>query len=241
MGETSDARLSRWSIAASATEVEAGASRIDEVGMLLSEVVTGIGRVAGNVRAITVAAEEQSGALIQMTETIRGLDEITHQNARMVDETSTACVSLDERARALAASVGGFRLRQGTADEAHALVRRAAQLFARKGRGCLGEITEATAGFVDRDMYVFAWDRELVYHAFAGKPHNVRKRAAEILGTDVGQLAHDVWAVPAGGGWVDYDFLNPTTGQVAAKTSFIVPVADDLVLGCGVYKSVQRQ
>ncbi|MBW8757179.1 MAG: hypothetical protein JF586_06175, partial [Burkholderiales bacterium] len=43
-----------------------------------------------------------------------------------------------------------------------------------------------------------------------------------------------------GGGWVDYDFLNPSTGQVAPKTSFVVPVTDDLVLGCGIYKTVQR-
>ena len=208
--------------------------------MLLSEVVTGIGRVAGNVRAISAAAEQQSSALVEMTAAVRGLDDITHQNARMVDETSTASASLCDRARMLAGSVGGFRLRQGTADEAHALVQRAAELFARRGRGCLAELTDASSGFMDRDMYVFAWDRELVYHAFAGKPHNVRKRAGEILGTDVSQLQRDVWAAPAGGGWVDYDFLNPTSGQVAPKTSFIIPVADDLVLGCGVYKTVQR-
>ena len=83
--------------------------------------------------------------------------------------------------------------------------------------------------------------RSLVYHAFAGKPHNLRKTAAQILGTDVAQLTHDVWAAAAqGGGWVDYDFLNPTTGLVAPKTSFVVPVGADLVLGCGIYKTVQR-
>ena len=228
-------------IAASGEQVESGASRIDEVGALLADVVSGIGQVAGNVRAITAAAELQSNGLSQMSEAIRGLDDITQENARMVEQTSSASAGLGERAHRLARTVSTFRLRQGTADEAYALVQKAVALYRRRGHACLPEITDAANGFADRDMYVFAWDRSLVYHAFAGKPHNLRKRASEILGTDATQLARDVWSVAAsGGGWVDYDFLNPTTGQVAPKTSFVFPVSADLVLGCGIYKTVQR-
>jgi methyl-accepting chemotaxis protein len=235
------AREIKTLIAASSEQVESGAARIGEVGTLLADVVSGIGQVAGSVRAITSAAEQQSTGLIDMTEAIRGLDDITHENSKMVDQTSVASTGLGDRARRLSSTVGRFRLRQGTADEAQALVRKAAVLFERRGIACLGEITEASNGFADRDMYVFAWDRELVYHAFAGKPQNLRKRADQILGTDVSQLAHDVWAAAAaGGGWVDYDFLNPATGQIAPKTSFVVPVSDQLVLGCGIYKTVQR-
>jgi methyl-accepting chemotaxis protein len=239
---SSAAREIKSLITASSEQVESGASRIDEVGSLLGEVVGGIGRVAQSVRAITSAAEEQSRGLIEVGTAIHGLDEITHQNARMVEQTSTASTGLGDRAQRLARSVGGFRLRQGTADEAHALALRASALFARRGAACLAEITAAAGGFADRDMYVFAWDRELVYHAFAGKAHNVGKRAREILGTDTEKLARDVWAAAAaGGGWVDYDFLNPATGQVAPKTSYVVPAGDGLVLGCGVYKTVQRR
>jgi len=228
-------------IAASGEQVASGASRIDEVGALLASVVAGIGEVAGNVRAITAAAEQQSNSLGQMSEAIRGLDDITQENAAMVERTSSASTGLGERAHKLARTVSTFRLRQGTADEAHALVMKALALWKRRGAACLPEITDAASGFADRDMYVFAWDRSLVYHAFAGKPHNLRKTAAQILGTDVSKLTRDVWAAAAnGGGWVDYDFLNPTTGKVAPKTSFVVPVSDDLVLGCGIYKTVQR-
>ena len=228
-------------IATSSEQVASGALRIDEVGALLASVVSGIGEVAGNVRAITSAAEMQSNSLSQMSEAIRGLDDITQENATMVEQTSSASAGLGERAHKLARTVSAFRLRQGTADEAHALVTKAVALWQRRGAACLAEITDVANGFADRDMYVFAWDRSLVYHAFAGKPHNLRKTAAQILGTDVSQLTHDVWAVAAkGGGWVDYDFLNPATGQVAPKTSFVVPVSNDLVLGCGIYKTVQR-
>jgi len=170
------------------------------------------------------------------------LDDITQKNAQMVDQTSSASAGLGERARQLASAVGGFRLRQGTADEAQALVERAVMHFrGHGGRGSLAAITSADGGFHDRDMYVFAWDRELVYHAFAGKPHNVGKNAQAIIGTDTTQLRADVWdAAARGGGWVDYDFLNPANGQIAPKTSFVLPVDDDLVLGCGIYKTVAR-
>ena len=228
-------------IATSSEQVASGASRIDEVGELLTSVVGGIGEVAGSVRAITAAAERQSTSLRQMSEAIRGLDDITRENAAMVERTSSASSGLGERAQGLTRTVSRFRLRQGTADEAHALVSKAVALYKRRGAACLPEITAAASGFADRDMYVFAWDRRLVYHAFAGKPHNLRKTAAQILGTDVTALTRDVWdAAQRGGGWVDYDFVNPTTGQVAPKTSFVVPVGDDLVLGCGIYKTVQR-
>ncbi len=228
-------------IASSSEQVASGALRIDEVGELLANVVSGIGEVAGNVRAITAAAETQSVNLVQMSEAIRGLDDITQENAAMVERTSSASTGLGQRAQKLAQTVSTFRLRQGTADEAYALVTRALALYKRRGASCLPEITDTANGFADRDMYVFAWDRALVYHAFAGKPHNLRKTAAQILGTDVSRLTRDVWAAAAdGGGWVDYDFLNPTTGQLAPKTSFVVPVSDDLVLGCGIYKTVQR-
>ena len=229
-------------IATSGEQVDTGTSRIDEVGALLANVVSGIGEVAGSVRAITSAAEQQSNSLGQMSEALRGLDDITQDNATMVEQTSSASAGLGERAHRLARTVSAFRLRQGTADEAHALVTRAVALYKRRGAACLPEITDAASGYADRDMYVFAWDRGLVYHAFAGKPHNVGKTGAQILGTDVRQLTHDVWAAAVqGGGWVDYEFLNPSTGQVAPKTSFVVPVSDDLVLGCGIYKTMQRR
>jgi len=228
-------------ISASSAQVESGVSRIDQVGAMLEQVVKGIGEVAGNVRSITAATTEQSVGLTQITQAIAGLDDITQKNSQMVEQASTSSADLGDRARRLAKTVGGFRLRQGTADEAQALVRRAVTLFKRAGQGSLAQITDAANGYADRDMYVFAWDRQLVYHAFAGKPVNVGKRADQILGTDVTQLAHDVWAAAAaGGGWVDYAFLNPTNGQVAPKTSYVVPVSDTLVLGCGVYKTVSR-
>ena len=38
-----------------------------------------------------------------------------------------------------------------------------------------------------------------------------------------------------GSGWVDYQFTNPETGKIEAKTTFVEKV-DMVIIGCGVYK-----
>jgi methyl-accepting chemotaxis protein len=235
------AREIKQLIEASAEEVQSGVGHIDKVSKVLVDIVGGVGELAGKLASITAAAGEQSAGLAQISQAMSHLDDITQQNAQMVDHASSASAGLGDRAQQLSAAVGGFRLRQGTADEAQALVQRAVALFRQSGRGSLAAITDAQGGYSDRDMYVFAWDRELVYRAFAGKPHNVGKNASQIIGTDTSRLRSDVWATAAqGGGWVDYDFLNPANGQIAPKTSYVVPVEDGLVLGCGIYKTVRR-
>jgi len=40
---------------------------------------------------------------------------------------------------------------------------------------------------------------------------------------------------------VDYEFANPLTGQSDLKTSYVEAIADNLVMGCGVYKQVSQQ
>ena len=232
------AREIKQLIEQSTTGIATGVGHIDRVNGVLADILGGIAELAGKMGRITSAVGEQSTGLTQVSQAMTQLDELTQRNARMVGQTSQACADLGERAKQLSAAVGGFRLRQGTADEAQALVQRAVELYRARGAAGLPEISAVGSGFADRDMYVFAWDRQLVYHAFGGKPHNVGKSAQQIIGTDVTKLTHDVWAAAAvGGGWVDYDFLNPANGQVLPKTSYVLPVTDDLVLGCGIYKT----
>jgi len=227
-------------IVTSQEQVNLGVRAIDQVSGMLGEIVEGVGQVAGNVQSIASAAQHQSVALAEITQAIGSLDDITQQNAQLVERASTDAHRLGERAQRLARAVGGFKLRQGTADEAYALVQKAQARYQQIGQGALAEFTDAAKGYTDRDMYVFAWDRQLIYRAFGGKPANVGKQASQVLGTDTRQLGQDVWNTAlAGGGWVDYDFLNPATGQVAPKTSYVVQVSDDLVLGCGIYKTLQ--
>lgn len=43
-------------------------------------------------------------------------------------------------------------------------------------------------------------------------------------------------AAQRGGGWVDYEVVNPVTGAVDEKTSYILPLGSERVIGCGVFK-----
>ena len=43
-------------------------------------------------------------------------------------------------------------------------------------------------------------------------------------------------AAERGGGWIDYEVVNPVTGVVDEKTSYILPLDRDHLIGCGVFK-----
>jgi len=110
-------------------------------------------------------------------------------------------------------------------------------LYRERGAAALQQITADAAAWTDRDMYVFAFDRHGVYRAFGGNAAKVGTSVRDVRGVNGDKLVTDAFACAArGGGWVDYDFTNPVTGEVAAKTSYVEPVEADLVLGCGVYK-----
>jgi methyl-accepting chemotaxis protein len=71
------------------------------------------------------ASTEQSDTLVSVAQRVGDLDQITRENARMVDESTAPRHSLLERAQILREAVSSMRLRQGSADEAHDLLDRA--------------------------------------------------------------------------------------------------------------------
>ena len=235
---SSSAREIKALIGASSEHVETGVVQIAGASRTFEEIVSGIREVAQSVQTIHTSTTEQSSGLAQIAQAVQHIDEITQRNAQMVESAFHSSTQLSERAARLAAAVASFRLRQGSADEALALVRKGVALCAAQGRGGLDSITSAASGLADRDMYVFAFDRQGIYRAFAGKPERVGTAVRDNPGVDGDKLVRDAFEQAArGGGWVDYDFANPQTGAVDLKTSYVEPVGDDLVVGCGVYKS----
>ena len=233
----SSAREIKGLIAASAKNVDTGVAQIDGASRTFADIVSGIRDVADSVHTISVGTAEQSSGLDQIAQAVQHIDEITQRNAQMVEGAFHSSFVLSERAEKLAAAVASFRLRQGSADEALALVRRAVELYQSEGQGALARLTDGKSGFSDRDMYVFAFDRQGVYRAFAGKADKIGTAVRDNPGVDGDKLVADAFEQAArGGGWVDYDFANPQTGAVDLKTSYVEAVTPDLVLGCGVYK-----
>jgi methyl-accepting chemotaxis protein len=224
-------------IGASAEHVKTGASQIGGASRTFADIVQGIREVADSVHTIKTSTAEQSSGLDQIAQAVQHIDEITQRNAQMVESAFHSSSQLSERAAMLSDAVRSFRLRQGSADEALALVRKAVEIYQARGGSALAHLTETASGFSDRDMYVFAFDRQGIYRAFAGKPEKLGTAVRDNPGVDGDKLVRDAFEQAArGGGWVDYDFANPQTGTVDLKTSYVEPVTADLLMGCGVYK-----
>jgi signal transduction histidine kinase len=173
-----------------------------------------------------------------MATAVGNLDEITRQNAVMVDESQQSAQSLVARAAALGEAVGSIRLRQGSADEAIGLVRRAVDLIARQGRQAADAVLHSTEhGFVDRDLYVFLIDRQGHYRLHGAKPAMEGKRVHELPGIDGDRFVREAWAAAeSGGGWVEYQIINGATGQVQPKASWVQQLDSGLIVGCGIYR-----
>jgi signal transduction histidine kinase len=87
-------------------------------------------------------------------------------------------------------------------------------------------------------MYVFVLDRSGTYLAFGGNPAKVATLVQDIPGIDGQGLVDKIFEQAAHEpGWVEYDINNPTTGLVQSKMSYVMQ-ADDLAVGCGVYKNL---
>lgn len=232
------AREIRALIQASSAQVDASVQRIRHAGDNLAQIVSGVRSVATNMSLISAASAEQSTGLIQISSAVSQLDQLTQRNAEMVDRAVQNANQLARRAGDLAHAVSSFKLQQGTADEAMALVGRALALRETSGREAFVQnLTRVDMGFHDRDMYVFALDRQGGYRAFGGKPEKVGSRVQDIPGVNGQALLESIVAqAEQQPGWVEYDISNPQTGRVQTKMSYVTQV-DDLYVGCGVYKS----
>lgn len=237
------AREIRQLIGASVQQVEASAGLIRTAGEGIAGMAGGIRTVAANMTEISHSGQEQSAGLAEISIAVQQLDQITQRNAQMVGHAVQQAEALEHRASTLSSAVAAFRLQQGTADEAVALVQRAMALAGSIGSRdqLLRTITDKGQPFHDRDMYVFALDGEGTYLAFGGNAAKVGTRVQDIPGIAGDRLVHDIWTQAGRGpGWVEYDITNPATGKVQTKMSFVQGVGD-IVLGCGVYKSLAAQ
>ena len=227
----------RLLIATSVAEVKTGVNQINEVNQILQDIVKGIRALAENIQGIASASGAQQSHLQQVKLSLSNLDQFTNQNSALALQTHALADQLGQRSEKLKQAVANFRLRQGTADEAHALVQRAWKLFRQQPHNYLQIITQdQQKHYADRDMYVFAFNRDGQYLAFAGNPEKLKVNLFKVPGLDGRKLVDDAFNLPAHGGWVDYQISNPVSGKIEYKTSFILPVASDIVIGCGVYK-----
>jgi methyl-accepting chemotaxis protein len=94
----------------SAENVGSGAALVAQAGQTMHEIIAAIARVNAIVSEISHATGEQSTGIGQIGQAIAGLDQMTQQNAALVEESAAAATSLQQQADELARSVAVFRL-----------------------------------------------------------------------------------------------------------------------------------
>ncbi len=98
-------------ITTSGAEVEAGARMVRQAGEALTQITDRIHGVTAMVTQISVAAADQSAKLAEVNGAMSKMDEVTQQNAAMVEESTAAARSLLQEADGLTDRVGRFNCR----------------------------------------------------------------------------------------------------------------------------------
>ena len=99
----------------SVTSVEEGGALVDETGKIIGEVVKSVQEVTQRIGEIAVASQEQSTGVDEINRAIAQLEEMTQQNAAMVEQASAAATAFEEEAAKVAATVNTFTINVGRA------------------------------------------------------------------------------------------------------------------------------
>ena len=97
-------------INASVERVEQGTALVDKAGTTMTEVVASIRRVTDIMGEISAASNEQAAGVAQVGDAVTQMDQVTQQNAALVEEMAAAASSLKGQAQELVKVVATFKL-----------------------------------------------------------------------------------------------------------------------------------
>jgi methyl-accepting chemotaxis protein len=97
-------------IGESVDKVESGSKLVADAGKTMQEIVSSVQRVTDIIGEITAAATEQSDGIGQINSSVTQLDQMTQQNAALVEESAAAAESLKDQTARLSQAVSVFRL-----------------------------------------------------------------------------------------------------------------------------------
>jgi uncharacterized phage infection (PIP) family protein YhgE len=97
-------------INASVERVALGTALVDQAGATMSEVVDSIQKVTDIMAQIAMASSDQSVGVSQVAEAITHMDQVTQQNAALVEEVAMAASKLENQSQELVDTVAVFKL-----------------------------------------------------------------------------------------------------------------------------------
>ena len=109
----------------SVDKVASGARLVQDAGQTMDEIVGSVQRVGDIIGDIAASASEQSTRISQVNQDVMALDQMTQQNAALVEESAAASQSMRQQAQGLEASVAVFKLSGDSLAAPQALLPRA--------------------------------------------------------------------------------------------------------------------
>jgi methyl-accepting chemotaxis protein len=103
----------------STNEVNSGSQFVQQTGTVLAKISTQIVAISEHVEVIARASHDQSGALQEVNTTVNQMDQMTQQNAAMVEETTAASRELANEADALLGLIRQFKIDSTSQDRVY--------------------------------------------------------------------------------------------------------------------------
>ena len=97
-------------ITTSVQNVEQGSHQVGQAGQSMGEIVESVRRVSDLIGEITASTTEQRDGIGQVNQAVANLDQMTQQNAALVEQASAAAASMSEQAQRLAQVVSVFNV-----------------------------------------------------------------------------------------------------------------------------------
>lgn len=119
----------------STAEVQTGVRFVRETGDALKTIESYIVTVNMHMDAIAISAREQSMGLSEVNSAVNVMDQVTQQNAAMVEETNAASAILAKEASSLRELIGQFQFGDGASNSATALRQTASEMRSKKDSG----------------------------------------------------------------------------------------------------------
>ena len=133
----------------SVEKVDEGTRLVDASGKTLTEIVGSVKKVSDIIAEIAAASQEQSAGIDQVNKAVMQMDEVTQQNAALVEEAAAASESMDEQAKGLGQLMEFFKINgeeRGSSQIDRRIANSSRQSSASVGRSMNGKTASAVRG-----------------------------------------------------------------------------------------------
>lgn len=129
---------------------------------------------------------------------------------------------------------------RGSKDEAKAVVEKCMKFIKENGKDkALAEINNPKGMFVDKDIYIFAYDFQGEVLAHGANQKLIGKNLIDMKDPDgVYVIKGLIEEAKKGEGWFKYKWTHPQTKKVEGKEAFVKKVDDTMWIGAGIYREV---